>query len=457
MKKSMIKSLSLAAAILATTLSSQVHADEPTATTTVEPTVTTTSADTTAAPVAEPVTTEAPATTDASTTPADTTTTTTAPVEATTTTAATDTTSVTDATTTTSTDATTTTAADTSSGVNDELSAKYKEMGIPDPRIFKHGGTHTVTLNRFLAFPTYETPQNRTLTIEAPAGNAIYLTSTNEELANLPMTDRDGDGKITFTNAQRVGDYYASSAEVVGTTMKFVYEAKSTSDKPLSTWMIDKSTNVRVLISDEDNVAIDGISVEKVATPEALALTDTDLYDIRLLDTAGSEVQIKHLADVIIPVPVGKAVERIYHYKPDTGVIEDIPFEYQDFADRVVFTVNHFSMYGAVFKPASTSNTSTSNPGTSSSNTGNTGSGTVTPLTDSNQPTPQTAPADQITAGKPAPASQVQALSQAISQKAAPSTYQASLPATGDDQTLVISLMGLGFLGLAGLAYKKTN
>lgn len=80
-----------------------------------------------------------------------------------------------------------------------------------------------------------------------------------------------------------------------------------------------------------------------------LGLADYDLYDIRLLETSGREVQPTSPVLVRLPKDSGKEVEAVYYVAP-TGLKESLPYRLSADGRFVEFEASHFSYYAIAYR-----------------------------------------------------------------------------------------------------------
>ncbi|MFA9493359.1 discoidin domain-containing protein [Streptococcus sp. E17BB] len=134
----------------------------------------------------------------------------------------------------------------------------------------------------------------------------------------------------------------------------------------------DKATGIQVLLSEGEDANIVALRIVAketghVATPSVLKGADYDLFDIELVDKHGKIIKMAGRAEVSLPVDAGKEVATVV-YLPNSDKADSLPFRTAEVTTVsgqtqkvVIFTAEHFSEYGIVYKPA----TVVSTPGTS--------------------------------------------------------------------------------------------
>lgn len=149
---------------------------------------------------------------------------------------------------------------------------------------------------------------------------------------------------------------YEVSDTAVGIVAASVYY-KSHPKKTL----VSPTTNVSVSLTGADVAAVDKIVADKVldATvltklPVGLPNKNVELYDVKTQKADGSFVQISGEATVTIPVDPNRKVEKVIYFLPETGAVEELPFELSADGKYVHFKVSHFSNYGVVYQSQDT-------------------------------------------------------------------------------------------------------
>ncbi|MGT2896562.1 alpha-N-acetylglucosaminidase TIM-barrel domain-containing protein [Streptococcus entericus] len=122
----------------------------------------------------------------------------------------------------------------------------------------------------------------------------------------------------------------------------------------------DTGSGVHIKLAHGEDARIVGLQVhhketDDQATPTILNGQDYDLFDIETLDKDGHILKPKFPATVSLPIDAGKSVAHVV-YLPNSNEREVLPFTEieQDGQRYVVFTANHFSEYGIVYKPVAT-------------------------------------------------------------------------------------------------------
>lgn len=145
---------------------------------------------------------------------------------------------------------------------------------------------------------------------------------------------------------------YEVSDTAVGIVAASVYY-KSHPKKTL----VSPTTNVSVSLTGSDVAAVDKIVADKVLDTTILAklpAKNVELYDVKTQKVDGSFVQISGEATVTIPVDPSRKVEKVIYFLPETGAVEELPFELSADGKYVHFKVSHFSNYGVVYQSQDT-------------------------------------------------------------------------------------------------------
>ena len=117
--------------------------------------------------------------------------------------------------------------------------------------------------------------------------------------------------------------------------------------------LVSPTTNVSVSLTGADVAAVDKIVADKVLDATILAklpAKNVELYDVKTQKADGSFVQISGEATVTIPVDPSRKVEKVIYFLPETGAVEELPFELSADGKYVHFKVSHFSNYGVVYQ-----------------------------------------------------------------------------------------------------------
>ena len=149
---------------------------------------------------------------------------------------------------------------------------------------------------------------------------------------------------------------YKVSDTATGKVVVYVYY-KSHPKKTL----VSPTTNVSVSLTGADVAAVDKIVADKVLDttilaklPAELPAKNVELYDVKTQKADGSFVQISGEATVTIPVDPSRKVEKVIYFLPETGAVEELPFELSADGKYVHFKVSHFSNYGVVYQSQDT-------------------------------------------------------------------------------------------------------
>lgn len=125
--------------------------------------------------------------------------------------------------------------------------------------------------------------------------------------------------------------------------------------------LVSPTTNVSVSLTGADVAAVDKIVADKVLDttilaklPAELPAKNVELYDVKTQKADGSFVQISGEATVTIPVDPSRKVEKVIYFLPETGAVEELPFELSADGKYVHFKVTHFSNYGVVYQSQDT-------------------------------------------------------------------------------------------------------
>lgn len=125
--------------------------------------------------------------------------------------------------------------------------------------------------------------------------------------------------------------------------------------------LVSPTTNVSVALTGADVAAVDKIVADKVSDtsvlaklPAGISPNNVELYDVKTQKTDGSFVQISGEATVTIPVDSSRKVAKVIYFLPETGAVEELPFELSADGKYVHFKVTHFSNYGVVYQSQDT-------------------------------------------------------------------------------------------------------
>ena len=125
--------------------------------------------------------------------------------------------------------------------------------------------------------------------------------------------------------------------------------------------LVSPTTNVSVSLTGADVAAVDKIVADKVLDttilaklPAELPAKNVELYNVKTQKADGSFVQISGEATVTIPVDPNRKVEKVIYFLPETGAVEELPFELSADGKYVHFKVSHFSNYGVVYQSQDT-------------------------------------------------------------------------------------------------------
>ena len=125
--------------------------------------------------------------------------------------------------------------------------------------------------------------------------------------------------------------------------------------------LVSPTTNVSVSLTGADVATVDKIVADKVLDtnilaklPAELPAKNVELYDVKTQKADGSFVQISGEATVTIPVDPNRKVEKVIYFLPETGAVEELPFELSADGKYVHFKVSHFSNYGVVYQSQNT-------------------------------------------------------------------------------------------------------
>ena len=309
-----------------------------------------------------------------------------------------------------------------------------------------------VNYNQALTLPT-----GATLQVVIPADT----TTAGEQTAKV---------KVTFANG---------SSRVV--TVPVIVEKAIPSDYEL----VHPETNVHIKFSGLEPIKVEHLKVDKVqphtATQQA-ALKDKDalLLDIEAQDTNKQDIDIAYPATVRVPIEANKKVAQVL-FILENAPAEAIPFTMVN-AQLVEFVAQHFSLYAIVF--ATVDNTDIPQPNDTDPTPNDAQPKTPQPNTNDatqNNASPNTKPqmdTKPATSPKPGDSTPPMADTNVIPQPKAPQTdnatsnteeqhkptsearhsdAQATLPATGESNTLfsVAVLTILAGLGLATSGKKE--
>lgn len=103
------------------------------------------------------------------------------------------------------------------------------------------------------------------------------------------------------------------------------------------------------------NLEVTHLETDDQKTPDVLKGEDFDLFDISLVDKNGQSQQNNKPVRVAMPIDPGKQVANVF-YLPENGARQDLAFEeHSRMVDGkefrfVLFTAEHFSQYGLVYK-----------------------------------------------------------------------------------------------------------
>lgn len=208
------------------------------------------------------------------------------------------------------------------------------------------------------------------------------ITTIPEERKFLKVThaiDVDEDGRPRHLGLTRLYSVPAGkrfnpkelSNPAYGTFLKYELHTKSSvggvaflhlyyKSHPKET-LVSPTTNVSVSLTGADVAAVDKIIADKVLDtnilaklPAELPAKNVELYDVKTQKADGSFVQITGEATVTIPVDPSRKVGKVIYFLPETGAVEELPFELSTDGKYVHFKVSHFSNYGVVYQSQNT-------------------------------------------------------------------------------------------------------
>lgn len=286
--------------------------------------------------------------------------------------------------------------------------------------------------------PVYEAEDIKAylLSLGVPEHRLSYTPSQKEEL-NYVI-----EGNIPYDNS-------FSKEEAIALAEKIYKEANIAAAQSWGETLTDTSETPvedKVLASDEypvnvrfkgqDAVSMSSIKVDKVTEgnlPQGIKSENLDLYDIKPLDTQGQFKQISEEAVITIALRPGRRLSKVIYYLPETSMIENLQFEWDRVSNTVSFTVSHFSYYGLVYEDEAVS---VDEPKVD------------VPKVDK----PKTDSPKSETSQAASTVSKAEVKSASAAKPAKADVKQ--LPKTGEVMS-ILSLLGAGFLGLAGLSAKK--
>ncbi|MCF1283583.1 LPXTG cell wall anchor domain-containing protein [Streptococcus sinensis] len=231
--------------------------------------------------------------------------------------------------------------------------------------------------------------------------------------------------------------------------------------------LTNSDKNVSVTLTGADVAAVDKIVADKVSDKDVLAklpaempAKDVELYDVKTQKADGSFVQITGEATVTLPVDASRKVVKVIYFLPETGAVEELPFELSADGKSVRFKVTHFSNYGVVYQAKSSEQPVTpANP-----------EQPVTPPkpTDSTQPTkpsdkPVTTIDNKLTISPIETADNKATIKPVVNSVRAhrnvPVGQAKNLPETGEKNVAVLTLAGVAaaISGFVGLLKKRKN
>lgn len=231
--------------------------------------------------------------------------------------------------------------------------------------------------------------------------------------------------------------------------------------------LTNSDKNVSVTLTGADVAAVDKIVADKVSDKDVLAklpaempAKDVELYDVKTQKADGSFVQITGEATVTLPVDASRKVVKVIYFLPETGAVEELPFELSADGKSVRFKVTHFSNYGVVYQAKSSEQPVTpANP-----------EQPVTPPkpTDSTQPTkpsdkPVTTIDNKLTISPIETADNKATIKPVVNSVRAhrnvPVGQAKNLPETGEKNVAVLTLAGVAaaISGFIGLLKKRKN
>lgn len=231
--------------------------------------------------------------------------------------------------------------------------------------------------------------------------------------------------------------------------------------------LTNSDKNVSVTLTGADVAAVDKIVADKVSDKDVLAklpaempAKDVELYDVKTQKADGSFVQITGEATVTLPVDASRKVVKVIYFLPETGAIEELPFELSADGKSVRFKVTHFSNYGVVYQAKSSEHPVTpANPEQP----------VIPPKpTDSTQPTkpsdkPITTIDNKLTTSPIETADNKATIKPVVNSvrahRNAPVSPAKILPETGEKNVAVLTLAGVAaaISGFVGLLKKRKN
>ncbi|KXT64930.1 LPXTG cell wall anchor domain-containing protein [Streptococcus sp. DD04] len=191
---------------------------------------------------------------------------------------------------------------------------------------------------------------------EVRIDNSSFVSNNEgvEYFYYLPLT-----GTLTKLSPVKVEDEFIVTgvSDFSGVFVK-AYPIKST-DKGSANYKVvtNEDTTIQVALINADVQTITAIKTAIVTDNETLAKlpathqpANVDLYDIKTVDKNGQFKQISGEATVTLPVDPSRKVTKIFYFLPETGAVEELPFEWNQQFNQVTFKVTHFSQYGIQYE-----------------------------------------------------------------------------------------------------------
>jgi len=191
---------------------------------------------------------------------------------------------------------------------------------------------------------------------EVRIDNSSFVSNNEgvEYFYYLPLT-----GTLTKLSPVKVEDEFIVTgvSDFSGVFVK-AYPVNSTENDSANYKVVtNEDTTIQVALVNADVQAITAIKTAIVTDNETLAKlpathqpANVDLYDIKTVDKDGQFKQISGEATVTLPVDPSRKVTKIFYFLPETGAVEELPFEWNQQFNQVTFKVTHFSQYGIQYE-----------------------------------------------------------------------------------------------------------
>lgn len=188
-------------------------------------------------------------------------------------------------------------------------------------------------------------------TNDLAAGSEVYyylpLSGGLTKLTTQPY----GSDQVLVSVTETTG-LYIVAAPVGAETLNTANQSKVLSNTEADIYVRVSSGDINTVAAITTDKVTDITVLDKL--PEDIKVQDIDLFDIKTLDKDGNFIQIETEATVTLPVAPGRKVTKVIYFLPETGAVEELPHEWSQELNQVIFNVKHFSNYGVVYEAQET-------------------------------------------------------------------------------------------------------